>query len=132
MNETRLPDAERLTALLRIVAVPILLVGEVYVPKPEPSEGRFFVVLAVFAIYAVVTLVVARWEIAPGPHWQRLAIADIAFAGALTYSSGGGFSQLRFASTWLLQSGHTKRPDPAATQAEAQLLRKSTIGSPPL
>ena len=26
-----------------------------------------------------------------------MAVADIAFAGALTYSSGGGFSQLRFA-----------------------------------
>lgn len=97
MNETRLPDAERLTALLRIVAVPILLAGEVYVPKPEPSEGRFFVALAVFAFYAVATLLAARWEIAPGAYWARLAVVDIAFAGALTYSSGGGFSQLRFA-----------------------------------
>lgn len=97
MNEPRLPDAERLTALLRIVAVPVLLAGEVYVPKPEPSEGRFYVVLAVFALYAVATLVAARFEIAPGGRWQRLAIADIAFAGLLTYSSGGGFSQLRFA-----------------------------------
>ncbi|MDX6628981.1 MAG: two-component system, NarL family, sensor kinase [Gaiellales bacterium] len=97
MNEPRLPDAERLTALLRIVAVPVLLAGEVYVPKPEPSEGRFYVVLAVFALYAVVTLVAARFELAPGARWQRLAIADIAFAGLLTYSSGGGFSQLRFA-----------------------------------
>ena len=49
-------DAERLTALLRIVAVPVLLVGEVYVPKPEATEGWFLVVLAVFALYAVGTL----------------------------------------------------------------------------
>jgi two-component system NarL family sensor kinase len=97
VNEQRLPDAERLTALLRIVAVPVLLAGEVYVPKPEPTEGRFLVVLAVFALYAVGTLVVSGWDISPGAHWQRLAAADIAFAGALTYSSGGGFSQLRFA-----------------------------------
>ncbi|HET6172339.1 MAG TPA: ATP-binding protein [Gaiellales bacterium] len=97
MNEPRLQDAERLTALLRIVAVPVLLVGEVYIPHPEPTEGRFVVVLAVFALYAVATLVIARWDIAPATRWQRLAIADIAFAGALTYSSGGGFSQLRFA-----------------------------------
>ena len=97
MNEPRLPDAERLTALLRIVAVPVLLVGEVYVPKPEPTHGWFLVVLAVFALYGAGTLVVSGWENSPGASWERLAVADIAFAGALTYSSGGGFSQLRFA-----------------------------------
>jgi two-component system NarL family sensor kinase len=97
VNGRRFPDAERLTALLRIVAVPVLLVGEVYVPKPEPSERPFYFVLAAFTLYALATLVVARWEIAPGTHWQWLAVSDIAFAGALTYSSGGGFSQVRFA-----------------------------------
>ena len=90
-------DAERLTALLRIVAVPVLAVGEAYVPKPEATEGWFLVVLAVFALYAVGTLLFADRVAAPGAHWPRLVIADIAFAGALTYSSGGGFSQLRFA-----------------------------------
>ena len=97
MNQPRLPDAERLTALLRLVAVPVLLVGEVYVPKPEPTERAFIVVLAVFALYAVGTLAIARSQLVVAAHWQWLAIADIAFAGALTYSSGGGFSQLRFA-----------------------------------
>jgi two-component system NarL family sensor kinase len=95
VNEPRLPDAERLTALLRLVAVPVLLIGEVYVPSREPTEGRFFVVLALFALYAVGTLVLAARETTPAAHW--MAVADIAFAGALTYSSGGGFSQLRFA-----------------------------------
>jgi two-component system NarL family sensor kinase len=97
VNEPRLLDAERLTALLRIVAVPVLLIGEVYVPKPEPTEGRFLVVLALFAAYALGTFAIARRDAPIGAHWQRLAIADIAFAGALNYSSGGGFSQLRFA-----------------------------------
>ncbi|MDX6540088.1 MAG: two-component system, NarL family, sensor kinase [Gaiellales bacterium] len=95
MNEPRLPDAERLTALLRLVAVPVLLAGEVYVPSREPTEGRFFVVLALFAFYALGTLVLAAREATPPAHW--MAVADIACAGALTYSSGGGFSQLRFA-----------------------------------
>ena len=95
MNEPRLPDAERLTALLRLVAVPVLLVGEAYVPNQEPTEGRFLVALALFALYALGTLVLAGREATPAAHW--MAIADIAFAGALTYSSGGGFSQLRFA-----------------------------------
>jgi two-component system NarL family sensor kinase len=95
VSEPRLPDAERLTALLRLIAVPLLLVGEVYVPSREPTEGRFFVVLAVFAVYALGTLVLAVREATPAAHW--MAVADIAFAAALTYSSGGGFSQLRFA-----------------------------------
>jgi two-component system NarL family sensor kinase len=95
MNEPRLPDPERLTAFLRLVAVPVLLVGEVYVPSREPTEGRFFVVLAVFALYALGTLALAAREATPAAHW--MAVADIAFAAALTYSSGGGFSQLRFA-----------------------------------
>jgi len=97
VNERRLPDADRLTALLRLVAVPVLLVGEVYVPKPEPTEEQFFVVLAVFTLYALWTLAAAGRDHDAGDYWQRLAVIDILFAGALTYSSGGGFSQLRFA-----------------------------------
>jgi two-component system NarL family sensor kinase len=97
VNEARRIDAERLTALLRIVAVPVLLAGEVYVPKPEATEGQFLVVLAAFALYAVGTYAMAGWDATRGAHWPRLVVADIAFAGALTYSSGGGFSQLRFA-----------------------------------
>ena len=90
-------DAERLTALLRIVAVPVLLAGEVYVPKPEATEGWFLLVLVVFALYAVATYLVAGSEWSAEAHWSRLVACDIAFAGLLTYSSGGGFSQLRFA-----------------------------------
>ena len=41
------------------------------------------------------TLALAQRELTPAAHW--MAIVDIAFAGALAYSSGGGFSQLRFA-----------------------------------
>jgi two-component system, NarL family, sensor kinase len=95
MNEPRLPDAERLTALLRIVAVPVLIVGEAYVPSNSPTEDRFAVVVALFALYALGTLALAIREHTPAAPW--MAIVDIGFAGALAYSSGGGFSQLRFA-----------------------------------
>ena len=53
--------------------------------------------LAAFALYAVFTYLLAGWERSAEAHWSRLVVCDIAFAGALTYSSGGGFSQLRFA-----------------------------------
>src|SRR5689334_16753480 len=95
MSERRLPDAERLTAFLRIVAVPVLIVGEAYVPNREPSEGRFVVVIALFSVYALATLVLAARGLTPAAQW--MAVLDIAFAAALSYSSGGGFSQLRFA-----------------------------------
>jgi two-component system NarL family sensor kinase len=95
VNEPRIPDAERLTALLRIVAVPVLIAGVAYVPSDSPTEQRFAVVVALFAIYALATLLLAAREVTPAAHW--MAVADIVFAGALSYSSGGGFSQLRFA-----------------------------------
>jgi two-component system NarL family sensor kinase len=95
MNEPRLPDAERLTALLRIVAVPVLIVGEAYVPSSAPTQDRFAVVVVLFGLYALGTLALALRELTPAAHW--MAIVDIGFAGALAYSSGGGFSQLRFA-----------------------------------
>jgi two-component system, NarL family, sensor kinase len=95
MNEPRLPDGERLTALLRIVAVPVLIAGEAYVPSNSPTQDRFVVVVVLFGIYALGTLALALRELTPAAHW--MAIVDIGFAGALAYSSGGGFSQLRFA-----------------------------------
>ena len=88
-------SADHLTAVLRVVAVPVLLVGETYVTRSDETDTRFYAVLALFALYAVLTLVLAgrpatRWGIA-------LAGCDLAFAGALTYTSGGAFSQLRLA-----------------------------------
>jgi two-component system NarL family sensor kinase len=88
-------SADHLTAILRVVAVPVLLVGETYVTRSEETDTGFSVVLALFALYAVMTLALAgrpagRWGVA-------LAGSDVAFAGALTYTSGGAFSQLRLA-----------------------------------
>jgi two-component system NarL family sensor kinase len=86
---------ERLTALLRVIAVPVLLVGVIYVPTPEASDSRFLVVLAIFGAYAVATVVIAdrldeRW-------YTGFVALDVVFAGALSYASGGGYSQLRLA-----------------------------------
>jgi two-component system, NarL family, sensor kinase len=88
-------SADHLTAILRILAVPVLLVGETYVTRADQTDTRFYVVLALFALYAIVTLLLA------GHPDRRLGTAlagcDLAFAGALTYTSGGAFSQLRLA-----------------------------------
>jgi two-component system NarL family sensor kinase len=88
-------DGEVLTALLRLVAVPVLLFSEIYVAKPEPTDIRFYVALGSFAVYAILTLALARrlperWSIA-------FVGCDVVFAGLLSYTSGGGYSQLRLA-----------------------------------
>src|SRR5262249_19245994 len=92
---TALLDGEVLTALLRVVAVPVLLFSEIYVAKPEPTEVRFYVALAAFAVYAMLTLALARRL----PERWTLAFigCDVVFAGLLSYPSGGGYSQLRLA-----------------------------------
>ena len=88
-------SADHLTAFLRVVAVPVLLVGETYVKRSDDTDTRFSVVLVLFALYAILTLLLA------GRPDRRLGIVlagfDLAFAGALTYTSGGAFSQLRLA-----------------------------------
>ena len=86
-------DGDRLTALLRLVAVPVLFVGEAFVTKPEPTETGFLVVLGAFAAYACATLVLASRL--PENGQVALLGVDVAFAGALSYTSGGGYSQLR-------------------------------------
>ena len=88
-------SADHLTALLRVLAVPVLLVGEDYVERAASKDTRFFAVLAAFALYAVASLVLAGRY---GPRWGiLLAGLDLTFAGALTYTSGGAYSQLRLA-----------------------------------
>ena len=95
MNEPRLPDAERLTALLRIVAVPVLIVGEAYVPSSAPTRTASSSSSSCSGSTRSARSRSRSASSTPAAHW--MAIVDIAFAGALAYSSGGGFSQLRFA-----------------------------------
>jgi two-component system NarL family sensor kinase len=86
-------DPERLTAWLRVVAVPVLLVGEEFIAKPEPTEAEFLVVLGLFAAYAIATLA-GTHRLSERGQIALLAV-DVAFAGGLSYTSGGGYSQLR-------------------------------------
>lgn len=88
-------NADRLTALLRLVAVPVLLLGEAYVERSEPDDAAFVAVLAAFCVYALTTFALA------GRGGRDLGVAlagvDMAFAGLLSYTSGGAYSQLRLA-----------------------------------
>ncbi|MEO9174993.1 MAG: ATP-binding protein [Gaiellales bacterium] len=91
----RLLDADRLTALLRTIAVPVLLIAEAYTPRAESTEPEFRLVLVVFALYALATFIGAYWAGSESRLWICLLATDVLFAGALSYTSGGGYSQLR-------------------------------------
>jgi two-component system NarL family sensor kinase len=95
--EPWLGDAERLIAYLRLSAVPVLILGQAYVTQPEPTPTAFKVALAAFALYAAAVVVLLQVWRAPPWAAEGFAAADIAFAGILAFTSGGGYSQIRFA-----------------------------------
>jgi two-component system NarL family sensor kinase len=84
-------------AVVRVAAIPVVLAGERLVEHPELGGNAFDWLLGLAAIYAIGALIgsSARWgSRVPGPAYAAL---DLALLMALTYTSGGPFSQLRFA-----------------------------------
>jgi two-component system NarL family sensor kinase len=91
-------DSERVIAYLRLVAVPLLVAGQVYIPHPTDASDAFTFVMVAFAAYAVAVLAWLSFRPLPGERAvAALTVLDIAAAGALAFTSGGGYSQLRFA-----------------------------------
>lgn len=91
------PRTEQLLAVIRLVALPVVLIGEQAVPHPQAGARLFLPVFVLVAVYAVLAAWRAwRW---PGdddvPAW-RLAL-DVALLCALVYTSGGPFSEARYA-----------------------------------
>jgi two-component system NarL family sensor kinase len=90
-------DADRGLALIRLAAIPVIYIGERLVPHPTLEGDPFDYILAATAVYALAAFVTAylpRRRAIPGIAY---AVLDLAFICALTYTSGGAFSQLRYA-----------------------------------
>ncbi len=91
------PRTEQLLAVIRLVALPVVLIGERAVPYPETGADLFVPTFALATVYALV----AAWQAWRRPDddgvpaW-RLAV-DVAILSALVYTSGGPFSEARFA-----------------------------------
>jgi two-component system NarL family sensor kinase len=120
MSETPpLPRAQRretvrVWALIRLAALPAIFLGERLVAHPSPRSDPFVPLLIAATVYALVTYVVAFAPRARQLPPQLLAALDIAFLCALTYTSGGPFSQLRYA-FFLLPIGAALLLRPALT-----------------
>jgi two-component system NarL family sensor kinase len=84
-------------ALLRAALVPVVLLGERLVDHPEVHTATFPFLLAAFAAWAAAML----WLRVRGTHWPALDRAepfiDLAAITALTYASGGPFSETAMA-----------------------------------
>ena len=73
-------DAERLIAWLRIVAIPVLLLGHGLISEARPSHRAFAFAVVAFSIYAVLVLIAATFYDVPPRVVNALAALDIAFA----------------------------------------------------
>jgi len=87
-------DADRLTALLRLLAAPVVLAGEA-VSSAAPERAETITTLVVLlAVYAVVVLAIVHRPSRPALLDVLLPVIDTAFAVALGLASGGVFSVL--------------------------------------
>jgi two-component system NarL family sensor kinase len=107
-------NADRAWALIRVAAVPVVFAGERLVAHPTLRSAPFRPILIVAAVYAIGVLVVVYRRPSLRPPSPVLATLDFAFIGALAYTSGGPYSQLRYA-FFLLPVGAGMLLRPTAT-----------------
>jgi two-component system NarL family sensor kinase len=87
----------RALALLRLALLPVILAGERLVDHPRAASEPFGWLFAAACLYAALALVAANHPLGRRvPDWC-LGLLDLAFISVLVYTSGGPFSQLRFA-----------------------------------
>jgi two-component system NarL family sensor kinase len=90
-------------ALLRIALVPVMAVGQRIVEHPGPPDSDLFgPLLAVYGVWAVALLgahlLAARGRLRRMPRVARVEpLVDLLAIGALTYTSGGPYSEARLA-----------------------------------
>jgi two-component system NarL family sensor kinase len=112
---TRLASGGGVLAVIRFVAMPLFFAAEALVDHPEQNAGPFGVLLAVAALYALVALVAELRGRRLAAPWALAAI-DLVLISALVATSGGPFSQLRYA-FFLLPIGAALLLGPRATVA---------------
>ena len=94
--------AELAVALLRVVLVPLVVLGETSVDHPGPDSDLFTPLVLLVGLWALGLLAAHALAVAGRlPPLHRLAriepIVDLIALGALTYTSGGPYSEARLA-----------------------------------
>ncbi|HEX5925129.1 MAG TPA: ATP-binding protein [Baekduia sp.] len=97
-----LASGEAAVALLRVLLIPIIFVGERQVAHPTDRSGAFGYLLVAGAVYALVLLAAMavrhrRGRLAATAENRGEPFVDLALICALVYTSGGPFSQARVA-----------------------------------
>ena len=96
-DERDLRQADRGLALIRVAAVPVIFAGERLVAHPTLETDPFDYLIAAAAVYAVIAFAAAYISRRPPLPGVVYAVLDLGLICALTWSSGGAFSQLRYA-----------------------------------
>lgn len=108
-------DAARAWAVIRLAALPVIFAGERLVSHPDARSAGFRWLLGAAALWAVAALAGAYGR-APRPPAGVAAALDLLIVAGLTYTSGGPYSQVRFA-FFLLPVGAAVLLRPAFTAA---------------
>ena len=111
----RLAHPGGVLAVIRVAAVPVFFAAERLADHPEAHTRPFGPVLVVMGLYAVCALAAELRGRALAPP-AALAAADVMLIAALVATSGGPFSQLRYA-FFLLPIGAALLLDPRLTAA---------------
>jgi two-component system NarL family sensor kinase len=90
-------DSVRVWALIRLAALPAIFLGERLVAHPSPRSAPFGALIVAATVYALLAWLASNAPRARRPPAPLLAVLDLAFLCALTYTSGGPYSQLRYA-----------------------------------
>jgi two-component system, NarL family, sensor kinase len=108
-------DARPRLALLRVLLLPIVFAGDQLVAHPTVGTAAFNWIFAIACIYALVALILSQRRLTQLPLWLFASI-DLILVCALTYESGGAFSQLH-RTFLLLPLGAAILLDPRRTAA---------------
>lgn len=111
----RLARPALVLAVIRVAAVPVFFAAERLADHPDARTGPFGPALVLFALYALATLVAAMRDRALASP-PVLSSVDIVLIAALVATSGGPFSQLRYA-FFLLPIGAAYLLNPRLTAA---------------
>jgi two-component system NarL family sensor kinase len=90
-------DAQRGLALIRVAALPVVLAGERLIAHPELKGDPFDYAFGATVLYALAALLLSFRGDGPHPPRFLYAILDVIAISALAYTSGGAFSQIRYA-----------------------------------